>query len=75
MDWFQIGKGVFQGYILSTCILNFYDEYIMQNARVDEAQARIKIAGGNINNLWYANDITLMAETEEELKRLFSSVQ
>ena len=71
MDWFQIGKG----YILSTCILNFYDEYIMQNARVDEAQARTKIAGGNINNLWYANDITLMAETEEELKRLFSSVQ
>ena len=71
MDWFQTGKG----YILSTCILNFYDEYIMQNARVDEAQARTKIAGGNINNLWYANDITLMAETEEELKRLFSSVQ
>ena len=69
-DWFQFGKGVHQGCILSSCLFNFYAEYIMQNARLDEAQARIKIAGRNINNFRYANEITLMAESEEELKSL-----
>ena len=68
-DWFQIGKGVRQGCILSPCLINLYAEYIMQNARLDEAQARIKIAGKNIN-LRYADDTTLMAESEEELKSL-----
>ena len=63
-DWFQIGKGVHQGCILSPCLFNFYAEYIMQNARLDEAQARIKIARRNINNLTYADDTTLMAESE-----------
>ena len=67
-DWFQIGKGVHQGCILSPCLLNLYAEHIMQNVRLDEAQAGIKIAGRNINNLRYADDTTLMAESEEELK-------
>ena len=71
-DWFQIEKGVHQGYILSPCLFNLYAEYIMQNARLDEAQGRIKIAGRNINinNLRYADDITLMAESEEELRSI-----
>ena len=64
-DWFQIGKGVCRGCILSLCSFNLYVEYIMQNARLDEAQAGIKIAGRNINNLRYADDTTLMAESEE----------
>ena len=68
MDWFQIGKGVHQGSILSSCLFNLHAEYIMQNARLDEAQAGIKIARRNINNLRYADDTTLMAESEEELK-------
>ena len=62
MDWFQIRKGVCQGYILTPCLFNFYAEYIMKNARLDEAQAGIKIAERNINNLKYADDMTLMAE-------------
>ena len=66
-DWFQVGKGVSQGSILSPCLFNFYAEYIMRNARLDEAQAGIKSAGRNINNLRYANDITLVAESKEEL--------
>ena len=69
-DWFQVGKGVRQGYILSPCLFNFYAEYIMRNAGLDEAQAAIKIAGRKINNLRYANDTTLMAESEEKLKSL-----
>ena len=69
-DWFQIGKGVRQGCILSPCLLNLYAESIMRNAGLDEAQAGIKIAGRNINNLRYADDTTLMAESEEELKSL-----
>ena len=75
MDWFQIGKGVCQGYILSPCLFNSYEEYIMQNARLDEAQAGIKIAGRNINNLRYADETTLMAESEEELKSLLMEVK
>ena len=75
MDWFQIGKGVHQGCILSPCLFNLYAEYIMQNARLDEAQARIKIARRNINNLRYADDKTLMAESEEELKSLLMKVK
>ena len=67
-DWFQIGKGVRQGCILSPCLFNLYAEYIMRNAGLEEAQAGIKIAGRNINNLRYADDTTLMAESEEELK-------
>ena len=67
MDWFQIGKGVHQGYILSPCLFNFCAEYTMWNARLDESQAGIKISGRNINNLRYADDTTLMAESEEEL--------
>ena len=67
-DWFQIGKGVHQGCILSPCLFNFYAEYIMRNAGLEEAKAEIKIAGRNINNLRYADDTTLMAESEEELK-------
>ena len=63
MDWFQIGKGVYQDCILSLCLLNFYAEYIMQNARLNEAQAWIKIAGRNINNLRYTDNTTLMAES------------
>ena len=69
-DWFQIGKGVCQGCILSPCLFNLYTEYIMRNARLDETQARIKIAGKNINNLRYADDTTLMAESKEELRSL-----
>ena len=69
-DWFQIGKGVHQDCILSPCLFNLYAEYIMRNAGLDEAQAGIKIARRNTNNLGYADDITLMAESEEELKRL-----
>ena len=67
-NWFQIGKGVCQGWILSPCLFNLQAEYIMENAELGEAQARIKIAGRNINNLRYADDTTLMAECEEELK-------
>ena len=74
-DWCQIGKGVRQGCILSPCLFNFYAEYIMRNAGLEEAQGRIKIAGRNINNLRYADDITLMAESEEELKNLFMKVK
>ena len=69
-DWFQIGKGVCQGCILSPCLFNLYAEYVIRNARLDETQAGIKIAGRNINNLRYADDTTLMAESEEELKSL-----
>ena len=69
-DWLQKGKGAHQGCTLSPCLFNFYAEYIMQNARLDKAQAGIKIAGRNINNLRYADDTTLMAESEEELKSL-----
>ena len=65
MNWFQIGKGVRQGCILSSCLFNLYAEYIMRNARLDEAQAGIEIAGRNINNLKYTNDTTLMGENEE----------
>ena len=67
-DWFQIGKGVRQGCILLPCLFNFYAEYIMRNAGLEEAQARIKIARRNINNLRYANDITLMAEVKRNSK-------
>ena len=67
-DWFQIGKGVHQGYILSPCLFNFYAEYIMRNAGLDEAQAGIKISGKNMSNLRYTDDTTLMAESEEELR-------
>ena len=73
-DWFQIGKGVCQGCILSTCLFNLHAEYIIRRARLDEAQAGIKIAGRNINNLRYADDTTLMAESEEELKSLLMKV-
>ena len=73
-DWFQIGKGVRQGCILSPCLFNLYAEYIMQNARLDEAQAGIKIAGRNSNNLRYADDATLMAESEE-LKILLMKIK
>ena len=69
-DWFQIGKGVCQGCILSPCLFNLYAEYIMQNAELAKAQAGIKIAGRNINNLRYVDDTTLMAESEEKLKNL-----
>ena len=69
-DWFQIGKGVCQGCILSPCLFHLYAEYIMRNARLDEAQAEIKIARRNINNLRYADDTILMVESEEELKSL-----
>ena len=69
-DWFQIGKGVCQGHILSLCIFNFYAEYIMRNAGLEEAKAGVKTAGKNINNLRYAGDNTLMAESEELLKSL-----
>ena len=69
-DWFQIGKGVRQGCILSPCLFNFYAEYIMRNAELEEAQAGIKIARRNINNLRYSDDTTLMAESEEELNSL-----
>ena len=74
-DWFQIRKGVRKGYILSPCLFNLYADYIMQNARLDQAQAGIKIARRNINNLRYADDTTLMAESEEELKSLLMKVK
>ena len=74
-DWFQIGKRVCQGCILSPYLFNFYAEYIMRNAGLEEAQAGIKIAGKNINNLRYADDTTLMAESEEELKSLSIKVK
>ena len=74
-DWFQIGKGVCQGCILSPCLFNVYAEYIMRNAGLEETQAIIKIAGRNIHNLRYANDTTLMAESEEELKSLLMRVK
>ena len=75
MDWFQIGKGVRQGCILSPCLFNLYAEYIMRNAGLVEAQAGIKIAGRNVNNLRYADDTTLMAESEEELKSLLMNLK
>ena len=74
-DWLQIGKGVYQGCVLSPCLFNFYAEYIMRNAGLEEAQAGIKIARRNINNLRYADDTTLMAESEEELKILLMKVK
>ena len=74
-DWFQIGKGVHQGYILSPCLFNFYAEYIMRNAGLEEAQAGIKIARRNINNLRHADDTTLTAESEEELKSFLMKVK
>ena len=74
-DWFQIRKGVCQGCILSPCLLNLYAEYIMRNAGLEETQAGIKIAGRNINNLRYADDTTLTAESEEELKSLLMKVK
>ena len=74
-DWFQIGKGVCQGCILSPCLFNIYAEYIMRNAGLEEAQAGIKIASRNINNLRYADDTTVMAEIEEELKNLLMKVK
>ena len=74
-NWFQIGKGVHQGCILSPCSFNLYAEYIMWNSGLDEVQAGIKIAGRNINNLRYADDTTLMAESEEELKGLLMKVK
>ena len=74
-DWFQIGQGVCQGCILSPCLFNLYAEYIMRNAGLEEAQAGIKIAGRNINNLRYADDTTLMAEIEEVLKSLLMKVK
>ena len=70
MEWFKIGTGVFQGCIFLLCLFNLYAEYIMQNARLDEAKAGINIAGRNINNLQYADDTTLMVESEEELEPL-----
>ena len=75
MHWFQSGKGVHQGCILSLCLFNIYAEYIMHNTRLDEVQAGIKIAGRNINHLRYADDTTLMAESEEELKSLLMKVK
>ena len=75
MDWFQIRKGVHQGCILSPCLFNLYAEYIMRNTGLDEALARIKIAGRNINNLRYAGDGTLMAESKEELRSLLMRVK
>ena len=74
-DWFQIGKGIRQGCIPSPCLFNLYAEYIMRNAGLDEAQAGIKISGRNINNLRYADDITLMAESEDKLKSLLMKVK
>ena len=75
MDWFQIGKGVCQGCILLPCLFNLYAEYLMRNAGLDAAQAGIKIAGRNINNLRYADDTTLMAESEEKLNSLLMEVK
>ena len=75
MNWFKIGKGVHQGCILSPCLFNLYAEYIMRNPGLEEAQARVKIAGRNINDLRYADDTTLIAESEEELKSLLIKVK
>ena len=75
MDWFQVGKGVQQDCLLSSCLFNIYAEYIMQNARLDEAQAGIRITGRNINNLRCVDDATLMAESEEKLKSLLMKVK
>ena len=74
-DWFQIGKGVHKGCILSPCLFNLYAEYITLNARLDEAQVGMQIAGRNINNLRYADDITLVAESQEEIKSLLRKVK
>ena len=74
-DWFQVGKGVHQDCILSPSLFNFYAGYIMRNARLDEAQSGIKISGSNINNLRYADDTTLVAESKEELKSLLMKVK
>ena len=74
-DWFQIGKGVHHSFILSPCLFNLYAEYIIRNAGLEEAQAGIKITGRNINNLRYADDTTIMAESEEELKSLLMKVK
>ena len=74
-DWFQIGKGVCQSYVLSPCLFDFYAEYIMQNAGLDDEQARIKIPGRNSNSLRYADDTTPMTESEEELKSLLMKVK
>ena len=74
MDWFQIGKGVQQGCLLSSCLFNLYEEHVMQNAGLDELQTGIKVAGRNINNLRYVNDTTLMAESKE-LKSLLMRVK
>ena len=75
IDWLKIGKAIRQGCILSPCLFNLYEEYIMQNARLDEAQTGIKIARRNINNVRYADDTTLMAESKEELKSLLMNVK
>ena len=75
MDWFKNGKGVCQNCVLSPCLSNFYAEYIMRNSELDEAQAGIKIPGGNINNFRYADDTNLMAERKEELKSLLMKVK
>ena len=75
MDWFQIGNGIHLSYILPSCLFNWYAEYIKRNARLDEAQAEIKIVGKNINNLRYADDTTVMAESEEELKIFLMGVK
>ena len=75
MDWFQIGKGVHQGCILSPCLFNLYAEYTMQNAGLDEVQAVMNISGRNINSLRYADDTTLMVESEEELNSLLMNVK
>ena len=75
MDWFQIGTGVHQGYILSLCLFNLHAEYIIQNTGLEEAQARIKISGRNINNLRYADDTTIMAEGKDELRSLLMKVK
>ena len=75
MEWFKTGKGVHQGCILLPCLFNFYAEYIMRNAGLDESQAGIQIARGNINNLRYADDTTVRAESEEELKNLLMRVK
>ena len=74
-DWFQTGKGVYQGCLLSPCLFNLYAKYIMRNTRLEEAQAGIKISRRNINNLRYTDDTTLMAESEEELKSLLMKVK
>ena len=75
LDGFKLGKGVYQGCVLLPCLFNFYAEYIMQNAGLDESQAGLQIARGNINNLRYADNIILMAESEEELKSLLMRVK